>query len=317
VNEPSPGKQATRPAHSDFRGDVLPPLLRCALLLAALPLALHSPNTVAQNILQVDASAPIPEAQPVAAAPGTYRSANGETLSMNSRYLMLNGRPWLPVMGEFHYSRVPEADWEDEILKMKAGGVQIISVYVIWIHQEEVKGQFDWNGRRDLRHFVELCAKHHMYVYVRIGPWTHGESRNGGFPDWLLAEVKHPRTTDPLFLSYVKTYYDQIGRQLRGLLWSEGGPVMGVQLSNEYSMRGPGAGDDYILALKKLAIEAGMLSSPCMEAILTAHGRLALTSCHPRRYTRFDSGAVSPATWARWAQAKARAMKATITITHS
>jgi beta-galactosidase len=208
--------------------------------------------------LQVDASAPIPEAQPVAAVPGTYRSANGETLSMNSRYLMLNGRPWLPVMGEFHYSRVPEADWEDEILKMKAGGVQIISVYVIWIHQEEVKGQFDWDGRRDLRHFVELCAKHHMYVYVRIGPWTHGESRNGGFPDWLLAEVKHPRTTDPLFLSYVKTYYDQIGRQLRGLLWSEGGPVMGVQLSNEYSMRGPGAGDDYILALKKLAIEAGM-----------------------------------------------------------
>lgn len=177
---------------------------------------------------------------------------------MNSRYLMLDGKPWLPVMGEFHYSRVPEAQWEDEILKMKADGVQIISTYIIWIHQEEVKGQFDWSGQRDLRHFVELCAKHHMYVYVRIGPWTHGEARNGGFPDWLLRQVKKPRTTDPLFMSYVKTYYDQIGDQLHGLVWKDGGPIIGVQLENEYSMRGPGAGDEYILALKKLAIEAGL-----------------------------------------------------------
>jgi beta-galactosidase len=64
--------------------------------------------------------------------------------------------------------------------------VQIISTYIFWIHDEEVEGQFDWSGQRNLREFVQLCAKHGLYVYSRIGPWAHGEVRNGGLPDWLL-----------------------------------------------------------------------------------------------------------------------------------
>jgi len=101
-------------------------------------------------------------------------------------YLTMDTRPWLPVMGEFHYSRVPESEWEEELLKMKSAGAQIVSTYVIWIHHEEIRGQFDWTGQRNLRRFVELCGKHGLYVVARIGPWTHGESRNGGLPDWLL-----------------------------------------------------------------------------------------------------------------------------------
>ncbi len=61
-------------------------------------------------------------------------------------------------MGEFHYARYPEAEWEREILKMKAGGVEIVATYVFWIHHEEVEGQFDWSGQRDLRRFIELCG---------------------------------------------------------------------------------------------------------------------------------------------------------------
>lgn len=64
--------------------------------------------------------------------------------------------------------------------------MQIISTYIFWIHHEEVEGQFDWSGQRNLREFVQLCAKHGLYVYPRIGPWAHGEVRNGGLPDWLL-----------------------------------------------------------------------------------------------------------------------------------
>ena len=106
-------------------------------------------------------------------------------------------------MGEFHFSRYPEKYWEEEILKMKAGGVQVVSTYIFWIHHEEIEGQFDWSGQRNLRRFVELCGKHGMYVFVRIGPWDHGEVRNGGFPDWLLAKAK-VRTNDPVYLSYVR-----------------------------------------------------------------------------------------------------------------
>lgn len=185
---------------------------------------------------------------------------DGQRVGMNSRYLTLNGKPWLPVMGEFHYSRVPESQWDTEILKMKAAGVQIVSTYIFWIHHEEVEGHFDWTGRRDLRRFVELCAKHGMYVWLRIGPWDHGEARNGGFPDWLVRKVppQDLRHDDPLFMSYVRKLYAQIGEQVQGLMWNQGGPIIGVQLENEYSLRGPQAGGEYIVALKKLALESGL-----------------------------------------------------------
>ncbi len=188
---------------------------------------------------------------------GTSTSPSGHKIGINSLYLSLDGVPWVPVMGEFHFSRVPESEWEEEILKMKAGGVQIIATYVIWIHHEEIEGRFDWSGQRDLRRFGELCAKHGMYLVVRIGPWAHGEARNGGFPDWLL-EKTPTRRTDPIFMSYVAQYYLQIAQQLKGLLWKDGGPVIGVQLENEYSERGPEQGEQYILALKKLALQDGL-----------------------------------------------------------
>ncbi len=172
-------------------------------------------------------------------------------------YLTMDKRPWLPVMGEFHYSRVPEAEWEEELLKMKSAGVQIVSTYVIWIHHEEIEGEFDWSGQRDLRRFVELCEKHGLYVIVRIGPWTHGEVRNGGFPDWLL--TKGPtRRNDPTYMASVATFYAQVSAQLKGLLWKDDGPVIGIQLENEYSARGPLQGEEHILALKKLAIKSGL-----------------------------------------------------------
>jgi beta-galactosidase len=216
----------------------------------------QSSAPVPLNLVTVDASAPIaPPETGYLHMGGT--SPTGHTLEVNSRYLVLDGKPWLPVMGEIHYTRVPEAEWEDEILKMKAGGINIISTYIFWIHHEEVEGQFDWTGRRDLRHFIELCAKHGMYVYLRPGPWAHGEVRNGGFPDWLV-KVPHNRTNDPVYLNYVARFYGEIGKQIRGLLWKDGGPIIGSQLENEYGQNGPGRGAEHIAKLKELAIAAGI-----------------------------------------------------------
>jgi beta-galactosidase len=189
---------------------------------------------------------------------GTATNPSGEVIGMNSRYLTLNGKPWLPVMGEFHFSRVPEAQWEPEILKMKAAGVSIVAFYIFWIHHEEVEGQFDWSGQRDLRRFVQLCAKHGMYVMIRIGPWDHGEVRNGGLPDWLLKKTQHTRQNDPVYLSYVKLFYAQIAQQVSGLMWKDGGPIIGVQLENEYGHKGAGAGAEHILELKRMAVADGL-----------------------------------------------------------
>src|SRR6266545_582255 len=103
---------------------------------------------------------------------------DGRSLEVNSRYLELDGRPWLPVMGEFHYARYPDDEWETELRKMKAGGIDIVASYVFWNHHEEIEGVFDWSGRRDLRRFVELAARVGLMFFLRPGPWVHGESRS-------------------------------------------------------------------------------------------------------------------------------------------
>lgn len=209
----------------------------------------------AQNLITIDATQPTLAPVPAAADPSPSRNPQGQTIEVNSQYLTLDGHPWLPVMGEFHYSRYPEQDWDQELLKMKAAGVTIISTYVIWIHQEQMEGKFDWSGQRDLRRFVELCHKHGLYVVVRIGPWVHAEVRNGGLPDWVLKNSP-VRQNNRVYLGEVKSFYEQIGSQLRGELWKDGGAVIGVQLENGYGARGAGKGDEHIRTLKRLAIEA-------------------------------------------------------------
>jgi beta-galactosidase len=217
-------------------------------------------NAAAQTAraLVIDATSTPPPAETGFLRLGANTSPGGHTIGATSRYLTRDGQPWLPVMGEMHFSRVPRAEWEEEILKMKAGGVDIVSAYVIWIHHEEVEGRFDWTGRRDLRAFAELCAKHGMYLYPRIGPWSHAEVRNGGFPDWLVHKVGQGlRSNDSTYLAYATRWYEQIGQQLKGLLWKDGGPVIGIQLENEYNGFGPGRGAEHILQLKRMALAAG------------------------------------------------------------
>lgn len=205
----------------------------------------------------VDASAPVGPPPASSFKPGSSVAPHGSTIGLNARYLTRDGKPWLPVMGEFHYSRVPETLWEEEILKMKAAGVDIVAAYVIWIHQEEMEGEWDWTGQRDLRRFTQLCARHGMYVYPRIGPWVHAEVRNGGFPDWLLAKGLRLRSNDPAYLAEVDKLYRQIALQLKGLLWKDGGPVIGIQLENEYNRHGAGQGEEHIRELKRMAVADG------------------------------------------------------------
>lgn len=209
------------------------------------------------NVIEIDARQPSPPARPSDFRAGSSLSPSGESIGLNDQFLTLDGKPWLPVMGEFQFSRYPDAGWEEEILKMKAAGVQIISSYIFWNHVEEVQGIFDWTGQRDLRRFAELCRKHGMYLFLRIGPWAHGESRYGGLPDWVMQESL-PRTTDPRFLRFVDVFYHQIGWQVKGLLWKDGGPILGVQIENEYGGKGPDGGPAYIFKLKRMAIAAGL-----------------------------------------------------------
>lgn len=226
-----------------------------ALIAATMLLAISTP---AWSQLAIDATEPAAAAETGFLKLGHNTSPDRHTIGATSAYLTRDGKPWLPIMGEFHYSRYPEDQWERELLKMKAGGVDIVASYVIWLHHEEEQGIFDWSGQRNLRRFVELAAKHGIYAYPRIGPWSHAEVRNGGFPDWLVRQSgSNLRSNDATYLAHVERWYNEIAQQLRGLLWKEGGPIIGIQLENEYNQRGPARGEDHILALKRLALKSG------------------------------------------------------------
>lgn len=178
----------------------------------------------------------------------------------NNQYLTKDGKPWFPVMGEVHYSRLPENEWRETLYKMKAGGVTVVSAYTIWIHHEEIRGEWDFSGQRNLREFIKAVKSCGLYLFLRIGPWVHAEVRNGGFPDWLLCGDFTPRTNDERYFYEVKRFYEKIHEQARGFFYSDGGPVIGVQIENEYGHCGGLKGEDgeeHMRRLTKISKETG------------------------------------------------------------
>lgn len=203
------------------------------------------------------------------------RSISGDEISFTNYYMEKNNSPFFGISGEYHFSRMSDSRWEDEIIKMKMAGINIISTYVFWNHHEEEEGIFDFNGRRDLRRFVELCRKHGLYVILRVGPFAHGEVRNGGLPDWMYGKPFEVRKLSDGFLHCTRRWYTKIGEQVSGLFFKDGGPVIGVQIDNEYMhssapwemttgisdewVFGGDEGDTYMLRLKELAAECGLI----------------------------------------------------------
>ncbi|GAA1466447.1 beta-galactosidase [Microbacterium thalassium] len=190
------------------------------------------------------------------------RMANDEDvrpgLELTSRRIVRNGRTWIPVSGEMHYSRVPRERWEQRLRQMAAGGITVVATYVPWIHHAPDDARASFDGNLDVAAFVDLARAQGLEVVLRIGPWVHGEIRNGGFPDWVQdAPVAH-RTDDPAYLALVRAWWEQLGAALEGRC--EPGTVLGIQLENElYDQPG------HLVTLKRLARECGM-SAPLWTA---------------------------------------------------
>jgi beta-galactosidase GanA len=118
----------------------------------------------------------------------SVQAALGERIAINGYYMSIGDKPVVPAMGEVHYSRIPAGEWSAEVHKMKEGGITMIACYVFWNHIEELEGQYDWSGQRDLRAFLEVCKAEELPVVLRLGPFCHGEVRCGGIPDWLFTK---------------------------------------------------------------------------------------------------------------------------------
>ncbi|PRZ08835.1 tetratricopeptide repeat protein [Isoptericola sp. CG 20/1183] len=176
-----------------------------------------------------------------------------DAVAVTGRYLERAGRPWFPVTGEVHYSRIPRERWSEVLGHARAGGLDSVATYVFWQAHEPTPGDFRWDGNLDLRAFVELAARHGLAVIVRMGPWAHGEARYGGFPDWLVERGVAARTNDPAYLDLVRAFYAQTIAQLDGLLHAQGGPVIGAQMDNELYDQ-----PEHLAMLRTIAEELGL-----------------------------------------------------------
>ena len=151
----------------------------------------------------------------------------------------LEGKPFQIRSGEIHYSRVPRAEWRSRIQMAKAMGLNTVCTYVFWNYHEAKRGALDFTGEKDVAEFVHLCGEEGMKAIVRPGPYVCAEWDLGGLPAWLLAEPGiRLRSTDPRFLEPAKDWMKRMGSMLQPMSVTQGGPVLMVQIENEFGFFG-------------------------------------------------------------------------------
>ncbi|KAL8122854.1 beta-galactosidase 17 [Apium graveolens] len=164
-----------------------------------------------------------------------------------------DGKPFRIIGGDLHYFRVLPEYWEDRLLRAKALGLNAIQTYVPWNLHEPRQGQLVFEGIADVVAFLQLCKKLDFVVMLRAGPYICGEWDLGGFPAWLLSiePALRLRSSDPAFLDLVEKWWGILLPKVAPLLYSNGGPIIMVQIENEFGSYG----DDkpYLHHLVKLA----------------------------------------------------------------
>lgn len=179
----------------------------------------------------------------------------------NARNTFLkDGVPFRYISGSIHYFRVHPNHWEDRLKKIRSAGLNAIQVYVEWNSHEPEPGKFQFEGNQDLEHFLELAHKWGLLVILRPGPFIDAERDFGGLPFWLLQKNKQIklRTTDPSFMKPVRSWFQVLFQRMKKHLYHNGGPIIMVQVENEYGSYGQQIGKcdtEYISQLRDLTRE--------------------------------------------------------------
>jgi beta-galactosidase len=190
-------------------------------------------------------------------AAGSFTASDGQFL--------LNGKPFHIISGEMHYARIPRAYWRDRFRMAKAMGLNAVTTYVFWNLHEPQPGVYDFSGDYDVAEFVREAQHEGLYVILRPGPYVCAEWDFGGFPAWLLKDRSSVvRGRDPKFLEPTERWIHRLGQQLAPLQIGNGGPIILVQVENEYGS----FGDDhaYMQAIRKMFVDAGFTKSQLYTA---------------------------------------------------
>ena len=193
----------------------------------------------------------------LALAPAQMMAAQkGGTFTTGDKTFLLNGKPFVVKAAELHYPRIPRAYWEHRIKMCKALGMNTICLYVFWNIHEQEEGKFDFTGNNDVAAFCRLAQKNGMYVIVRPGPYVCAEWEMGGLPWWLLKKKDiRLRKQDPYFMQRVEIFEKEVGKQLAPLTIQNGGPIIMVQVENEYGSYGKDK--PYVSAIRDIVRKSG------------------------------------------------------------
>lgn len=196
-----------------------------------------------------------------APAQHTFVAAKGQ--------FQLDGKPYQILSGEMHYPRVPRAYWHDRFRKARAMGLNTITTYVFWNLHEPRPGVYDFAGQNDVAEYIREAQEEGLNVILRPGPYVCAEWELGGYPSWLLKDRDLTlRSMDPKYLAAMNEWFVRLAKELSPLLLHNGGPIIAVQVENEYGS----FGDDhaYMKAVKDALLKSGLAASDTL--LYTADG---------------------------------------------
>lgn len=211
---------------------------------------------------------------PFILALGCFASAQERSthkFGIEGDHFVLDGKPFQIISGEMHYARVPREYWRDRLKKARAMGLNTVSTYVFWNAHEPTPGVFDFSGSLDVAAFIRMAQEEGLYVVLRPGPYSCAEWDLGGFPAWLFAEPKIVlRSTDEKFMVPAERWLKRLGQELAPLQLARGGPILAVQVENEYGSFGRDKA--YVERIHQILLSAGFSES----FLFTADGGVQL-----------------------------------------
>jgi beta-galactosidase len=179
------------------------------------------------------------------------------TFTVSGEQFLLDGKPYQVISGEMHYSRIPRAYWRDRLQKARAMGLNTITTYVFWNLHEPRPGVYDFSGENDVAEYIREARQEGLHVILRPGPYVCAEWELGGYPSWLLKDRRLVlRSSDPKYMAAVQAWFTRLAQEIKPLLLRNGGPIIAVQVENEYGS----FGDDhaYLEGVKQQLIDSGM-----------------------------------------------------------
>lgn len=189
---------------------------------------------------------------------GSLSAQDKHVFSLSKEGFLLDGKPFQIISGELHPARIPREYWQHRIRMAKAMGCNTIAVYIFWNYHELSPGNFDFTtGNRDIAAFIRLCKQEGLWVLLRPGPYVCGEWDWGGLPTYLLKipDIK-VRCMDTRYMNAASRYIARLSKEVAPLQCDRGGPILMMQLENEYGSYGNDR--TYMETLRKLWLQQGI-----------------------------------------------------------